>query len=42
MVAPLLLGEGRNQLHGSVKERATENKKKEKEEKEEKEERDRR
>ena len=39
VVAPLLLGEGRNPLHGSVKERATKNKK---EEKEEKEERDRR
>ena len=34
MVSPLLLGEGRNQLHGSVKERATKNKKEEKEEKE--------
>ena len=28
---PLLLGEGRNPLHGSVKERATKNKKEEKE-----------
>ena len=37
MVPPLLLREGRNQLHGSVKERATKNKKEEKEEKEEKE-----